>query len=585
MPLDLLVDWPQDLQLQQVTLDHLETLGDLTPRQPQAIHFYVDGSKIGHNVGAGIACFVDYESHTALAGVMSKSVQLATHAFIGEHAATFWALLWAIHMSDWIMCTFATYDIEFSFNFDAMNTGHQTAGLWRTTAHRSWKTALRSLAHLLEHRHTQMRLKWNHVKAHTQHPRNELVDQLAKYAAQHPEKVGGCEAWMSWITEEHYQTLPPWLWYYEHLRQQPHDAPRLDGTLLTAQCAPVTAKADAHHATSAEEAMCEEDFVITYDFVITTANILTLANEDKQGRITPTKQLLLMKQFDEAGCHVVGLQETRHKRIINPHNDFYHIVGHPADAKGHDGVQMWFSKSKPFYVEGPCVSMKHLRIVTSTPTLLIVKLDMPCWKCLFITGRAPHSGRANHENLQFWEHVSKNIRSYANTMPIFFIGDTNGHLGAQVTPAVGSHYASTENSPGSFFHDWLLEHALWLPSTFAATQVGETNMTFRSPDGHHTRIDYVAIPHHINYEEVQSWVDETIDFGGARADHLAAMCRCRFEALRTKDPSLTTKQRSKPSRHAMAQLLSSSTPHCPTLPGALTHTSLLTTLHGVLRRS
>ena len=230
--------------------------------------------------------------------------------------------------------------------------------------------------------------------------------------------------------------------------------------------------------------------------------------------------------------------------------------------------------------------MKHLRIVTSTPTLLIVKLDVPCWKCLFITGRAPHSGRANHENLQFWEHVSKNIRSYANTMPIFFIGDTNGHLGAQVTPAVGSHYASTENSPGSFFHDWLLEHALWLPSTFAATQVGETNMTFRSPDGHHTtRIDYVAIPHHINYEEVQSWVDETIDFGGARADHLAAMCRCRFEALRTKDPSLTTKQRSKPSRHAMAQLLSSSTPHCPTLPGALTHTSLLTTLHGVLRRS
>ena len=556
LPLDLMTDWPDDLHLQQVTLDHFGTLGELTPRKPQAIHFYVDGSKIGHNVGAGIACYVDYENHTALAGVMRKSVCPATHAFIGEHAAMFWALLWAIHMSDWIMCTFATYDIEFSFNFDAMNTGHQTAGLWRTAAHRPWKTALRSLAQLLEHRHTQMKLKWSHVKAHTQHPQNELVDQLAKFAAQHPEKVGGCEAWMPWITEEHYQTLLPRLWFYEHLQLQPHDAPRLDGTLVTAPCTTVVDKTTDRYDTPAEGAMCEEDAVISFDFIISTANILTLANEDHQGRITPTKQLLLMKQFDEAGCHVVGLQETRHKRIINPHNDYYHIVGHPADAKGHDGVQLWISKSKPFYADGPSVSLRHLRVVTSTPTLLIVKLDMPCWKCLFITGRAPHSGRANHENMQFWEYISKHLRSYASTMPIFFVGDTNGHLGAQVTSAVGSHFASIENSPGSFFHNWLLEHALWLPSTFSTTHIGETNMTFRSPDGNYTtRIDYVAVPHHINYEEVKSWIDETIDFGGARIDHLAAMCRCRFEALRLKDPSAVTKQRNKPSRYAMAAQL------------------------------
>ena len=151
-----------------VTIDHLSTLGHLMPQKPQAIHFYVDGSKIDHNVGAGIACFVDYDNHTALAGVMSKHVQSATHAFIGEYAAMIWALLWAIHTSDWISCTFATYDVEFSFNFDAMNTGRQT--------------------HILEFRHTQQKLQWNHVKAHAQHPRNELVDQLAKFAAQHPER-------------------------------------------------------------------------------------------------------------------------------------------------------------------------------------------------------------------------------------------------------------------------------------------------------------------------------------------------------------------------------------------------------------
>ena len=556
LSLDLIVEWPEDLQLQEVTIDHLNTLGDLMSQKPNAIHFYVDGSKIGQQVGAGIACFVDYATHTALAGVMSKSVQLATHAFIGEHAAMMWALLWAVQLSEWVFNTFATYDIEFSFNFDAMNTGHQTAGLWRTLAHKPWKTALRSLAQLLETRHTQSKLKWNHVKAHTQHPRNELVDQLAKFAAHHPDRVGGCEAWWHWITEERYQTALSWLWYYEHLQKKPYDAPLLEGTLLTAQCAHVRTTADAPSPSPDEGAMSEDDEVTAFDFVIATANILTLANEDQQGRITPTKQMLLMKQFDEAGCHVIGLEETRHKRIINPNNDLYHIVGHPADAKGHDGVQLWFSKTKPMYEDGPCISMKHLRVVSSTPTLLIVKLDMPRWKCLFVTGRAPHSGRANHENLQFWQHVSKHIRSYANNMPIFFAGDTNGHIGDQETAAVGSHFASIENSPGSFFHNWLLEHDLWVPSTFTATHISETNATFTSPDGQHaTRIDYVAIPQHITYAKVQSWVDDTIDLGGARIDHQAAMCRCTFTTLEKKIPYQFRTKQLKPSRQAIAAQL------------------------------
>ena len=302
--------------------------------------------------------------------------------------------------------------------------------------------------------------------------------------------------------------------------------------------------------------MYDETEVIDFDIVITTANILTLSNEDQQGRITPTKQFLLMKQFDEAGCHIIGLQETRHKRIIHPNNDLYHIVGHPADARGHDGVQMWFSKTKPLYRDGPCISMKHLKVVTSTPTLLIVKLDMPRWKCLFITGRAPHSGRANHECLQFWTYVSKHVRSYANNMPIFFAGDTNGHLGNHETVAVGPHYASTENSPGSLFHDWLLEHDLWAPSTFATTHVCELNATFKSPDGNHaTRIDYVAIPHCINYHNVQSWLDDTIDFGGARIDHFAALCRCQFGILGFKSPFQPSKKQRKPSRHVIAAQL------------------------------
>ena len=119
-----------------------------------------------------------------------------------------------------------------------------------------------------------------------------------------------------------------------------------------------------------------------------------------------------MEQFHAAGCHVLGLQETRHKRIINPNNEFYHIIGHPCDAQGLDGVQMWFAKRRPMYPDGPLVMMKHLRIVHATPSLLIVKLDMPNWRSIFITGRAPHAGRPVSEGLQYWEQAPKHIRQY-----------------------------------------------------------------------------------------------------------------------------------------------------------------------------
>jgi len=551
--LDLLQEWPDDLELESVTFDHLALLGPLSQQPPKAIHLYVDGSKNGGNVGAGVACFFEYTTHEALAGCMSKSVRPAQHAFVGEHAAMTWALIWAIHISDWCLSSFATNDIDISFNFDAMNTGYQAAGQWRTVDHRAWKTVMRSLAQVLERRHTQLRLHWKHIKAHTQHPRNELVDRLAKYAANHPDLVGTCDVWMPWITDGLHQHTLPWLWYFEHLQHQPHDAPRLDGTLMAAHSSPIASEDHRYfdHLDTAENQEAPE--VISFDIVMATVNVLTLATEDNHGRITPTKQELLMRQFSEAGCHILGLQETRHKRIINPNNEFYHIVGHPCDSKGHDGVQMWFAKNKPLFLDGPYIQLKHLRIVHATPSLLIVKIDMPNWCSIFITGRAPHAGRPAPEGQQFWDQVSKNVRQYSHVMPIFFLGDTNAHLGSQTTQAVGPHHASNENQPGVVFHDWLLEHQLWIPSTFQAHQTGERCSTFSSPDGQHeTRIDYVAIPLNIDYTEVHSWIDDTIDLGGARTDHVAALCHCRFETigkLRQKQPM---KGHPGPTRHAIA---------------------------------
>ena len=178
--------WPDDIELPQVTIEYLSTLHHFEKKLPLAIQFYVDDSCTQGTVGAGVACQIDYENGTYLAGCMAKAASIATHAFQGEHAAMVWALTWSIQISAWLSQQFMTNDVHVHFHFDALNTGYQTAGYWRTKEHGPWRSLLRALAQILERRHQSWRLHWQHVKAHNQHPLNELVDCSAKFAARTP---------------------------------------------------------------------------------------------------------------------------------------------------------------------------------------------------------------------------------------------------------------------------------------------------------------------------------------------------------------------------------------------------------------
>ena len=60
-------------------------------------------------------------------------------------------------------------------------------------------------------------LHWNHIKAHSQHPFNELVDALAKYAATNFDQVEGSLSWLRWFHDPEALMNLQWLWYLEHL--------------------------------------------------------------------------------------------------------------------------------------------------------------------------------------------------------------------------------------------------------------------------------------------------------------------------------------------------------------------------------
>ena len=116
-----LTEWPESVELPEVTTEALLALGTYEPTTPaKAVHFYVDGSKVaGHGVGAATICLIESATGLALAGILPAHVGFAEHAYLGEHAAMVHAVLWAIHISTWHISAFPMHNISFHFNFDA----------------------------------------------------------------------------------------------------------------------------------------------------------------------------------------------------------------------------------------------------------------------------------------------------------------------------------------------------------------------------------------------------------------------------------------------------------------------------------
>ena len=534
---------PPTLEVPDSTIDALRTLVEAPDEQiPLAFHFYVDGSKVaGHQVGAAVLLLCEYTTGWVYGGHLCSRVDGVTHAFFGEHAAMIWALLWALRCSDWISQAVPGHPITFGFYYDATTTGMQAAGRWRTWQHKSWCTLMRALVHILQERHTPHALSWQHVKAHNDHPWNELVDRLAKSASLAGLAIPACEPWQSWLANDKMLNSLQWLWYLEHLRKHPIDAPAFDGMFLEHQVLRPARKPSPlqGHSAQPHQDIVVKDFTLT----IATVNVLTLDSRLDGQSSTVTRQRILQAQFHEAGCHVVALQETRHKHIIDQANEHYHIIGHSA-CGGADGVQLWFTKKLRITNEVNHFQRQHLKIVDSSPSHLIVMVGVHGLRHLFVTGHAPHSGHSEPEAIAFWERISQNLRRFDASWTIIFLGDANAHLGSSVSAAVGSLAATKENQAGAVFHEWLLEHELFLPSTFEEHHKGNEHSTFVSPDGHHsTRIDYVALPRSVSFVQLQTWVCETIDIAMHRTDHLPLMCTFSWQSQQSRHQRLSGKAR------------------------------------------
>ena len=101
---------------------------------------------------------------------------------------------------------------------------------------------------------------------------------------------------------------------------------------------------------------------------------------------------------------------------------------------------------------------------------------------VIVVAHAPHDRleRDDTPSRDFWSVISDALRHVPAHVPIFALADANAHLGDVTSEAVGDLDPDSENTAGSVFHSWMVEHDMAAANTFSHAIQVQCNLDVQS---------------------------------------------------------------------------------------------------------
>ena len=508
----------------QVTIDALQVTPFWTYEYPLAFEFYTDGafSRACGSAAAGVVLIVHTSQGTRFGGYLTSLCAATASAPRAEASAVILAIHWACYLA----LTLGFSPTPVSFLYDNIYAGRAAQGRCATTLNSDLTLVARALTLWLEQL-SFCRVSWDHVKGHSGHPWNDLADSVASTALKSSSVTTDLSALLQCCLHEGSdQCALSWLWLYEKSVRGDGDAPVLHkhqwkfnaaaplAHLPDFQAQPFERRRVRHQGTQ----MSAEQICLRF----ATANVLTLyPQQDHGGSFLGARAEQLAIQFLSAGLHCIGLQETRCGYSGHQTFESFHVLSSSATARGHGGVQFWIANQINIAHKTLKVSHEHLRIIHGDDRRLIVHLRHPQLALLFLVLHAPCSDD-EVELQRWWAQTSNLIPNGYTSWTWAVLCDSNGRLGSVVSNSVGACGAEDENMRGAVFHEWLIQHGLYVPQTFEDAHIG-SHATWTHAEGAQGRIDYIALSDNLRSDGVCTWVSEDVDLSLARPDH---SCLC-----------------------------------------------------------
>ena len=488
------------------------------------VHIYTDGSfHRGYEVASfALAIFgwngdVDYKHY--FAGWSGGLVELSqdNRQFVGasrqsagegEVSGLLWALMWVLQSRHWK---------PIHLHFDSTSAGFTATGDWNFEQGSLQKRKLRELAQAVEAMRPGM-VHYHHVRAHSCHPCNDLVDGFAKQIiAKGVRSRGQLPDWRP-IFEKDSQALS-WAWWFLRGLQQGSGLPKLGSEGYQWNKELVCGLGDIRPMEQQVKWNNEE---VIYYLKVATYNVMTLRDkETEQGqRGEDWKAASLRSQFDEGGYHVIGLQETRAQEssvISTP--DYVRFVSGGQD--GHHGCELWVHRQRKIGDRGESpvtINPNKCTVLHADPRALIVSMNIDGCSLVFFVLHAPHDGTEEDIRQQWWAKIQGLLQRFKNVGHTVILADLNARFGDETPGRVGSLTCSRTTKNGESFLEMMEEMDGWLPSTFPDFHTGE-DWTWTHPRGTRARLDYVAVERSDRLRVRSSWVDRDIQTSLTVRDH------------------------------------------------------------------
>ena len=210
---------------------------------------------------------------------------------------------------------------------------------------------------------------------------------------------------------------------------------------------------------------------------------------------------LLRQNLSQKHYHVIGLQEAR------TNDRTFAIPGYQCVASGHlhknFGVELWLSSVDNIVCVNPVTGgeavigfdLEQLVIVHKEPRLLIVSVGIQSEAVVFVVLHAPDQTHGIIKVTAWWNKFFSLVTQYSIDMrTAVVLGDFNLRFGSRTSKAVGNHYNQKQHSGARPLHKWMLDHNLFLPSTFPGHQDTSPAHTYIHSSGSLHRIDYIMLP-------------------------------------------------------------------------------------------
>ncbi|CAE7798987.1 unnamed protein product [Symbiodinium sp. CCMP2456] len=545
------------LSLRRVLPDIVYWHNICRPGQPIWVDIYTDGSASGRaeplasapcgwafNVWITTAKGCFYYGHAASTAVAPHTPfclgEPCDSPLVSEVLAICWALCWVIEYGPAFHCPIC-------LQYDCLAAGDGTFAQ-SAPAHLSSLSDYPVLSHtavaLRQVATRRVDLHHTHVPGHKGDLGNELSDALAKRARLSIQSYEE-RALPHWPACLVLHPLLQWAWLAaDHAGDLPAlyaleaEAKRLQRLPQPSRPAPCMGR-QAGGGTSSS--------LLHYHLCAATYNVLTLL--DKPVGVKTSAQVgvkmhgrrhLLVRQIKAAGILFFGLQETRIQEMASLPDREYWMLHAPASPAGHFGCALWICRNLPYATCGNqrfYIELAQCTVAAVSPRHLLVHISAPHLRLAVLVAHAPSDPQDSQGIVRdFWAQRAKEIKKLPTGTPLLVLADANARLGGLESAAVGAQGAETESPAGTAFHDFLLAHQLYLPSTFADIHRG-ASWTWQYAPGVTHRLDYVAVSQQWRSvaQDTRVWYD--IEALQKKCDHQPVVWTCAYARAPTAAPA------------------------------------------------